>query len=86
MILLPPPLYKQYRAFCVGPMKRKSRLAGIIPAQAAFLPQELLSVSRYFPPNTFFRRSVVWAAGLVLIFFSSWPTMAKSPSSALLVT
>lgn len=40
----------------------------------------------YLLPNTFRRRSVVWAAGFVLIFFSSSPTITKRPSKALLVT
>jgi hypothetical protein len=37
-------------------------------------------------PNTVFSRSVVRAAGLVRIFFSSSPTMWNSPSSDLFVT
>ena len=40
----------------------------------------------YRLPKTFFSRLVVWAAGLVLICFSSAPTMWNRPSKALLVT
>ena len=39
----------------------------------------------YFP-NTLFKRSVVCATGLVLIFCSSCPTMWKRPSKAFVVT
>lgn len=46
----------------------------------------LMMILFYLLPNTLRRRSVVRAAGFVRIFFSSWPTMVKSPSSALLVT
>ena len=46
----------------------------------------MLQLSVCYLPNTVFSRSVVRAAGLVRIFFSSSPTMKKRPSSALLVT
>ena len=39
-----------------------------------------------YRPKTFFKSSVPLAAGLVLIFFSSSPSMWKRPSTDLLVT
>jgi len=59
-----------------------SVFAGDVPTPCSSL---WISLSLYFP-NTCFNSSVVLAAGLVRIFFSSSPTMKKSPSRAFVVT
>ncbi len=60
-----------------GGNRRKSRLGPRLRGHGRLLS--------HFP-KTFFSSSVPRAAGSVLIFFSSSPSIVKSPSTALVVT
>jgi hypothetical protein len=76
----------------VGTIRKEARYGGLrVDIQATLdnariALQDPLCTARRYLPNTVFSNSVVRAAGLARIFFSSSPTMWNSPSSDLSVT
>lgn len=64
----------------------RTSMAGTADFPAAIPFSEGNGPERIYLANTFFKRSVVLATGLALIFASSSPTIRKRPSKALVVT